>query len=166
MRHGLLVAATLALAACGGGSKAPSGPPPAPIPFTRPVVTLSDVKMDGVGITGGSVLIVMRVYNPNDYGLEQPRVTYNLYLDDSKLTDGMYDADITIAPGDTAFVQVPASVSYVKAGLAGKSLVNMGSVNWRVIGNIYADTPYGRLGSPYDRVGRFSTVGTVKKKIQ
>ena len=165
MRHRLVVAATLALAAC-GGNRAPSGPPPEPIPFTRPIVSLRDVKMDAVGLTGGSVMIGMHVYNPNDYGLVQPRVTYNLYVDDKKLTDGMYDVDATIAPHDSAFVQVPASVSYVKAGMAGRSLVNMGSINWRVIGNIYADTPYGRLGSPYDRVGRFSNVGSVKKKIQ
>ena len=166
MRTFPIVAATLLVAACGGGNKAPAGPPPEPIPFSRPVVALRDVKMDGLGVTGGSVLIVMRVYNPNDYGLDQPRVTYNLYVEDNKLSDGMYDADITIPPRDSAFVQVTASVSYVKAGLASRSMLNMGSINWRVIGKIYADTPYGRLGSPYDRVGRFSNVGTVKKKVQ
>lgn len=166
MRQRLLVAATLALAACGGGRSAPSGPPPEPIPFTRPVVALRDVRMDGVGVTGGSVLIVMRVFNPNDYGLEQPRVTYNLYVGDDKLSDGMYDADITIGPRDSAFVEVPASVSYMKAGMAGRSLMNNGAVSWRVIGKIYADTPYGRLWSAYDRVGRFSNVGSVTKKVQ
>lgn len=165
MRSRMLLAATLGLAAC-GGHNAPSGPPPAPVPFSRPVVALRDVKMDGVGVVGGSVLIVMRIYNPNDYGLEQPRVTYHLYVDDSKLTDGMYDADITIGPRDSAFVEVPAAVSYAKAGLAGRRLVNMGTINWRVVGNIYSDTPYGRLGAPYDRVGRFSSVGSVKKRLQ
>lgn len=163
MRQKLLVAAALALVAC-GGSNAPAGPPPAPIPFSRPVVALRDVRMDGVGMTGGSVLIVMRVYNPNDYGLAQPRVTYNLYVGDDKLTDGMYDADLTIGARDSAFVQVPASVSYARAGMAGRSLVNTGAITWRVVGSIYADTPYGRLGSPYDRVGRFSNVGSVRKK--
>ena len=64
-----LVAILAALACASSG-----GPPPPP--FYRPTVSLRDVKVGGVGITGGSVDVMLNVYNPNVYDLETPRVSY------------------------------------------------------------------------------------------
>ena len=36
--------------------------------FAQPVVTLRDVKLQGIGFTGGSFDVILSVYNPNGPG--------------------------------------------------------------------------------------------------
>lgn len=146
-----LVAILAALACASSG-----GPPPPP--FYRPTVSLRDVKVGGVGITGGSVDVMLNVYNPNVYDLETPRVSYRVYVDSLPIARGIYDSDIVLASKDSAKLQMPASFSYVGLGLAGRALLNTGAVSYRVIGDITVRTPYGRYTFPYDRVGNFSSL--------
>ena len=146
-----LVAILAALACASSG-----GPPPPP--FYRPTVSLRDVKLGGVGITGGSVDVVLNVYNPNAYGLETPRVRYRVYIDAEPIARGLYDSDLVLASGDSVRLRMPASFSYIGLGQAGRALLNAGAVNYRVIGDITVTTPYGRYTFPYDRAGTFSSL--------
>src|SRR5690242_21799792 len=66
--------AALALTAACGGSSAP-GPYVPPVPFDQPIVAMRDVRLAGAGLTGGSMDIVVSVYNPNDYAVQTPRMT-------------------------------------------------------------------------------------------
>ncbi|MGH7663094.1 MAG: LEA type 2 family protein [Gemmatimonadaceae bacterium] len=158
MRSLLLAAAVASVAAsiaCGSSRHDPPEPLP---PFDQPAVSLRDVRLAGVGITGGSMDLELGVYNPNFYDLEQPRVTYRVFVDDTELGDGIYDADVTVLAEDSATVTMPMSFSYLSVGRAGRALLDRGAVNYRVIGHITVGTPYGRIRFPYDRVGRFATL--------
>jgi LEA14-like dessication related protein len=145
------VTATAAALAC-----ASSGGPPPP-PFYRPNVSLRDVKLGGVGISGGAVQLVLSVYNPNLYQLESPRVRYRVYVDSVPLARGLYDADLVLASRDSITLQMPASFSYLSLGQASQVLLNTGAANYRVVGDITVSTPYGRYTFPYDRAGWFSS---------
>src|SRR6185503_11721392 len=57
--------------------------------FADPVVTLKDVKVVGIGLTGGNVDVVLSVYNPNGFRLDATKLTYNLFVDSTKLGDGV-----------------------------------------------------------------------------
>ena len=148
-----VAAATLACASTGG---------PPPPPFYRPSVSLRDVKMGGVGITGGSLDVLLNVYNPNTYGLEQPRVRYRVYVDTLPVARGIYDSDLVLDSRDSVKLRVPASFSYLGLGIAGRALLNTGSLNYRVVGDITVTTPYGRYTFPYDRAGYFSSLEGVR----
>ena len=152
-------ASLLATAAC-GGSRAPAGPPPPP--FHRPVVALRDVRMAGLGITGGSVDVVLNVWNPNDYGLQSPRVEYDIYAGNVRLGSGVHDSDLYVESGDSVLVAFPVKFTYLSIGRAGRQLLDMGTVDYRVLGDITVGTPYGRYTFPYDRNGRFASLMAVK----
>ena len=145
----------LASAAC-GGSRAPAGPPPPP--FHRPVVALREVRMAGLGITGGTVDVVLNVSNPNGYDLYQPRVAYRVMMGDVQLGSGVHDSDLELAAGDSALVAFPVKFTYLSIGRAGREMLDMGTVDYRVIGEITVGTPYGRYSFPYDRNGRFASL--------
>ena len=150
--------ATLAIvSACASANRQSS------VPFYRPTVALQNVKLNGVGITGGSLDVQLSIYNPNDYRLGSPRIRYELLVDDHKVADGEYDSDIVIPAEDSVGMRVPASFSYLRAGQAGRSIMGNGVVNYRVVGEIFVDTPYGRLRSPYDRTGSFSPISAAMK---
>lgn len=155
----LVLAAALASAAvtlaCASGGSGGGAPPP---PFYRPEVALRNVRFAGAGITGGSMDVVLNVYNPNDYALRSPRVAYRVMVDRHELARGEYDSNVTVAPGDSATLLVPVKVGYTKVARGARSLLDDGTVNYRVLGKIHVDTPYGRLAAPYDRNGSFAPI--------
>jgi LEA14-like dessication related protein len=154
----VVVIAAAAGFACASGNRGP-----APPPFYRPSVSLREVKLGGIGLTGGSVNVLINVYNPNDYGLATPRVAYRVYVDSVFLARGIYDADIMLESQDSVQLRIPASIAYTALGQAGRVLLNTGSVNYRVVGDITVGTPYGRYTFPYDRAGWFSSLDAVRR---
>lgn len=142
--------------ACGGSS----GPAlnATPIPFDEPDVALRDAHIRGVGLTGGAMDIEMRVYNPNDYDLVTPRVTFRVLLDGKHVADGLVEPDVVVPAHDSTVMRLPATFSYSSAGVAGRALINTGALSYRVLGRMTVGTPYGRFWFPYDRAGQFSTL--------
>lgn len=157
----LLLAAATACASGGSNNTRNDPPAPPPPPFDRPMVALRDVHVNGVGITGGSMKVALRVYNPNDYRLVEPRVFYRVYVEGDRVAAGFYDVNTEVPPRDSAIFEVPVSFRYTSVGQAGRAMVNSGAITYRVLGTIVVGTPYGRLGSPYDRAGQFAALGGV-----
>ena len=149
-----LAAATLALtAACGSSNPGPYVPP---VPFDEPIVGIRDVRLAGAGLTGGSMDIVVSVYNPNDYAVQTPRLSYYLLVDTTRVAHGDYDAILEVPAHDSAQLRIPATFSYLSMRHAGRGVAAVGTVDYRMVGRISVGTPYGRLSAPYDRNGRFA----------
>ena len=127
--------------------------------FAEPVVTLKDVKLQGIGMTGGSFDVVLSVYNPNGYRLDATQLNYNLFVDTVRFANGTLSQQFTVQEKDSTIVRVPVNFSYSGVGEAGRQLLNTGSVNYRVAGDVTVATPVGSFKVPYDRTGRFSTLG-------
>ena len=140
-------------AACGSSAPGPYVPP---VPFDEPIVAIRDVRLAGAGLTGGSMDIVVSVYNPNDYPVHTPRLSYHLLVDTTRVSDGDYDAIVEVPARDSAQLKIPATFSYVSMRHAGRGAAAVGTVNYRMVGRIWVGTPYGRLSAPYDRIGRFA----------
>ena len=127
--------------------------------FKEPVVTLRDVRLNGVGLTGGSMDVVLNVYNPNGYNLSATQMTYKLMVDSVQFADGLVQQRFDVAENDSNTVRIPVSFTYAGIGEAGRQLLNTGSINYRVAGGLTVATPLGNFTVPYDRTGRFSALG-------
>ena len=150
-----VAAATLALTAACGGSSAP-GPYVPPVPFDEPIGAMRDVRLAGAGLTGGSMDIVVSVYNPNDYAVQTPRMSYHLMLDTTRVATGNFDALLEVPAHDSAQIRLPATFSYLSMRSAGRGAAAVGTVSYRLVGQISVGTPYGRLSAPYSQMGRFA----------
>ena len=157
MRRTLMVAAAVALTAVGGCSSL------AGKTFAEPQVTLKDVKLTGVGLTGGSLDVVLNVYNPNNFRLDASRLTYNVMMDTLRFATGSIDQLTTVQSKDSTAVRIPVNFTYNGLGEAGRQILNTGSVNYRVLGDLVVATPLGNFTVPYDRTGRFSTMVGVSR---
>jgi LEA14-like dessication related protein len=127
--------------------------------FKEPVVTLKDVRINGLGLNGGSMDIVLNVYNPNGYRLDATRLTYRLFVDTIPFGTGATDSNFSVAKGDSTQVRLPLNFSWAGVGQAGRQLLNTGTVNYRVAGDLTVGSAVGTMKIPYDRTGRFSTLG-------
>ena len=129
--------------------------------FRQPVVNLRDVKVRGIGLNGGSLDVLLAVYNPNHFRLDATRLTYRVALagDSITLASGALDSRFTVQENDTAKVTIPVSFTYAGLGAAGRSLLSTGSVNYHVLGDVTVGSPVGNFTVPYSSEGRFTTTG-------
>ncbi|HET7586068.1 MAG TPA: LEA type 2 family protein [Gemmatimonadaceae bacterium] len=151
---GLCFVALVAIAACATFGRGA---------FQQPVVTLSDVQINGVGLTGGALDVVLNVYNPNGYRLDATKLTYEVLVDSVRFGTGVADSKFTVQDNDSTKVRLPLDFTWAGVGQAGRDLLNMGVVNYRVRGELTVGTPAGELRVPYDRTGRYSTLSGTSK---
>jgi LEA14-like dessication related protein len=127
--------------------------------FEQPVVTFQDLRVNGLGLQGGSLDVVLSVYNPNRFALNATRLTYRLMVDSVPLGTGALDQRFVVQRGDSAQVRLPVAFTYAGLGSAGRQLLRSGTVNYRVLGDVTVGTPLGNFTRPFDRTGHFSTFG-------
>jgi LEA14-like dessication related protein len=127
--------------------------------FQEPVVSVRDVRLNGLGLTGGSVDVALNVYNPNNYRLDATRITYRLLFDTVAFADGAVTQQQTVQSRDTLRLVIPVTFTYRGVGEAGRQILNTGTVNYRLLGDVTVGSPVGRFTVPYSTSGRFSTLG-------
>src|SRR5512140_3517503 len=97
--------------------------------FANPVVTLKDVRVVGLGLTGGNLDVVLSVYNPNGYRLDATRLTYQLQVDSTPLANGVFDNIFTVQNNDSPQVRIPVTFSWSGLNAGMRSIFNTGAVN-------------------------------------
>lgn len=128
-----------------------------------PVVNVHDVRLQGLGLTGGSLEVVLGVYNPNHVDLDGVRVTYEVFVDSVALGSGASDASFVVPRGDSTEVHLPLAFTWAGVGEAGRDLLNQGSVGYRVTGDVTVGSEgVGNLTTRYDHAGRLTTLGGVR----
>lgn len=127
--------------------------------FQQPIVHLQDVKLNGVGLTGGNLDVKLSVYNPNGYRLDATRMTYNVLVgSDIRVATGTVDSRFTVNDNDSTVVSLPVSFTYSGIGAAGRQLLNTGGVDYRVTGDVTVGTVVGNFTVPYSATGRFNAM--------
>jgi LEA14-like dessication related protein len=126
--------------------------------FKEPVVTFKDARITGLGVTGGSIEVVLDVYNPNRFRLDGTRLTYKVLVDSTTFGQGEYLTKFEVDERGTNTVRLPFTFSYAGVGAAGRQITQTGSVEYRVVGDLTVATPVGSFTRPYDQKGRFSTL--------
>ncbi len=149
-----VIAAALAIAAVGGAACSSM----ARNAFGTPVVQLKDVRVKGVGLNGGSLDLVLDVYNPNAYRLDATKLTYSLYVDTNKVAVGEVLQRVQLDDKKTTQVILPVTFTFREMLGAAKVITGMGSVDYRVTGDVTVATPFGSFTRPYEGKGRYDTL--------
>ena len=126
--------------------------------FREPVVSYKDAVITGLGVSGGSLEVVLSIYNPNSFRLDGTGITYRIAVDSVPIGDGMLSDRFTVQEGDSTTVRLPLSFTYAGIGQAGRQLIQTGSVNYTVSGDITVGTPIGSFTRPYSGRGRLTTI--------
>ena len=152
-RTQLAVAAVVALAIAGCATLGRAG-------FSEPVVNFKDLRVRGLGLTGGSLDAYLNVYNPNGFRLDATRLTYTVTVgDNAQLGTGALDSRFTVQDKDSTTVRIPIDFTYAGIGSAARQIMQSGSVPYNVRGDITVGTPIGNFTVPYSGTGRFSAFG-------
>ena len=126
--------------------------------FREPVVSYKDAVITRLGITGGTIDVQLSIYNPNSYRLDGTSITYRIAVDSVPFGDGIFSDRFTVQEGDSTTVRLPLSFTYAGVGQAGRQLIQTGSVNYTVAGEITVGTPIGSFTRPYSGRGRLTAL--------
>ena len=127
--------------------------------FKEPIVSFRDLKVRGLGLSGGSLDAYLSIYNPNGYRLDATRLTYNVLVGQNQLGTGALDSRFTVQNNDSTIIRIPIDFTYSGIGAAARQMMQSGSVPYTVNGDVTVATPVGNFTRPYTGTGRFSAFG-------
>ncbi|MEO8910757.1 MAG: LEA type 2 family protein [Gemmatimonadaceae bacterium] len=127
--------------------------------FAEPIVTFKDLKVRGLGLSGGALDAYVNVYNPNGYKLDATRLTYAVMVGQNQLGTGALDSRFTVQNHDSTTIRIPIDFTYSGIGSAAQQMMQSGSVPYTITGDVTVATPVGSFTRPYTGTGRFSAFG-------
>ncbi|HEV2149248.1 MAG TPA: LEA type 2 family protein [Longimicrobiaceae bacterium] len=137
--------------------------------FRQPEVTLEGVQLGGLGIRGGTLLVNVRVDNPNRFALNAERLRYDLAVRDPgagsdtawiDFASGTFDQDFSVGARATETVQIPVEFTYSGLGGAASSILRNGTFHYRAVGEVDVGTPVGTRAVPFRKRGTFTMAGS------
>lgn len=129
----------------------------------RPEVHLAGIRLGGLGLQGGSLYVRLSIVNPNSFALRASGLSYRVELREpgedgeswNELAEGVFSRDVQVAAHDSAVVEIPVEFRYSGIGTALRSLLDSGSFNYRVSGEVAVERPI-RTSLPYRHTGTAS----------
>lgn len=129
--------------------------------FTPPVVTFRGATVRGIGFAGSALDIYLGVQNPNSYGLKAVGAEYRVFVRDSvAVGSGAMRDTVAVGGHDSTIVKLPLDVRWAGLGSAGVQALMSGLVDYRIVGDVVASTPFGKHTIPLDVRGRVRRDGT------
>lgn len=131
--------------------------------FRTPTVELRDIRVRGIGLEGGSLDLVIDVFNPNDYRMDATRLTYTLSADTSILATGAVTKRVTLYSKSRNEITLPVNFSMKELMGAAAVLLRKGSVDYMVKGEVTMDTPFGSMTRPYEGRARLDNASLIPR---
>jgi len=111
--------------------------------FTEPDISLQEIEVTGIGLTGGTFNLVFDVYNPNDYRLRSTRLEVGIDLEGTHFGDALLDRPLDLSPTNHSRVVVPVRFEWAGLGAGAKALLTRRTVAYGITGAVLVETPLG-----------------------
>ena len=111
--------------------------------FTEPDVSLQEIAVTGIGLTGGTFDLVFDVFNPNDYRIRSTRLEVGVDLEGTHFGDALLDRPLDLSPTNHSRVVVPVRFEWAGLGAGAKALLTRRAVGYGITGRVLLDTPLG-----------------------
>jgi len=130
----VLLATVVLLGGCGPGSVNPAD-------LIKPDVRLHHLAVRNVGLSGGTLDVVMAFHNPNRITLKGTSLSAGLDIEGNHFGDVAFSDPFSLAGKDTTLLTLPLTFRW--SGLAGaaRSVLDLGAVNYAINGKFTVNTP-------------------------
>jgi len=122
--------------------------------FKEPEVRLDRVAVRGIGLTGGTMDLLVAVYNPNNFDLNGTKVQVGFDVEGSHVGDLTYDNAFQVQQGDTTSLTLPVRFTWGGLAAAALSALSYGDLPYTMKGQLTVATPLGDHKVPFTREGR------------
>ena len=106
-------------------------------------MSLQRAAVRSVGLTGGTLDLVIGVYNPNPFDLQGTRLQLGLDVEDSHVGDVDYSSEFQAQKGDTTVLTLPLSFTWNGLAAAARTALGTGELPYTLKGQLSVTTPIG-----------------------
>jgi LEA14-like dessication related protein len=131
--------------------------------FKKPTIELEGISLGSVGLSGGTLLVNLRVENPNRLGFRADDLRYELFLRApggdanapqwERLAEGVYDEEIVIGANETRVVAIPVEFRLSQLGPAASSVMRSGRLDYRATGTVRVRAAGSSRTVPFSKTG-------------
>jgi LEA14-like dessication related protein len=111
--------------------------------FREPDVRLDQVVVRGLGLSGGTLDLVVRVANPNNFSLQATRLEVGVDVEGSYLGEITYDDDFTVAENGQTTLTLPLRFGWSGVGSAVRAALGYGDLPYKMKGQATLRLPAG-----------------------
>ncbi len=115
----------------------------------RPKVSIENVKMGKLSLSGGSARFLLKIENPNRFPIPLQGFDYGLRLNGVEVANGTREKKVTIGGGESQIVEVPLVFSFTNMVSLLPNLLSSGSLKYDLKGSIHFpwfNLPFSRSG--------------------
>lgn len=122
--------------------------------FASPIVNVTDVRVRNIGLQGGTIDVVLEIQNPNEYRIDAEKISYNFFVDTTKIVSGEIAQRLTLEEKGKTSITIPVNFDIRSLQYAMRAYMQRGALDYKVDGLFTLVTPVGRLTRPYSGAGR------------
>ncbi len=126
--------------------------------FERPALTLQSVQLTGLDMAGGSLNLVLDVFNPNTYAIRTLGINAMVDLEATHFGTVALERDIILPATQHTAVAIPMTFTWAGVGAGARALFQRGEVNYALDSRLSVSTPIG------ERTVAFRDTGIVPLK--
>jgi LEA14-like dessication related protein len=111
--------------------------------FAEPDITLQEIQVTGLGLTGGTLNLALDVFNPNDYRLSTTRLELGIDLEQVHFGDALLETPVELPSQQHSLVTVPVRFEWAGVGAGARALLTRQAVHFGLTGVATIGTPIG-----------------------
>jgi LEA14-like dessication related protein len=111
--------------------------------FKDPDVQLDRAIVRAIDLTGGTLDLVVKIQNPNNFTLNGTKLQLGLDVEGSHLGDISYDSDFAVTDKGTATLTLPLRFGWSGVGSAVRTALSYGDLPYQMKGQLTLALPGG-----------------------
>lgn len=111
--------------------------------FDEPVIQLKEVRITGIGLTGGTLDLALDVFNPNDFRLRSTRLELGIDLENVHFGDALMETPLELPAQQHTLAVVPVRFEWAGVSAGAHGLLMKQAIGFTLTGTAFLDTPIG-----------------------
>ncbi len=111
--------------------------------FEQPDFDLTSVRVDGLGLTGGSLTLLIDVDNPNAYDLRTGQIDVAIDFEGTRFGEAFLDGSTRFGSQAVTPIELPLSFGWAGVGAGARALLERGAISYTLSTRFTVDTPLG-----------------------
>ena len=122
--------------------------------FREPDIQLEQAILRGVNLTGGTLDLIVKVDNPNNFTLQGTRLELGVEVEGQHLGDVTYDNDFSVSQNGVTRLTLPLRFGWAGVGSAVRAALGYGELPYKMKGQAELSVPWGSVKVPFTHEGR------------
>ena len=123
--------------------------------FEQPDFDLTSVRVERLGLKGGSLTLLIDVNNPNSYDLRTGQIDVVIDFEGTRFGEALLGGSTRFGSQSVTPIELPLSFGWAGVGAGARALLQRGAIGYTLATRLTVDTPLG------DRPIEMTTRGNV-----